>query len=177
MITRISAFATILTRAALLVALLLPQTIPVRAAEPHTVAFLGVRFQNDNETYEPTSNAERARLATVEQIFKDKLTASGRFRFADIGPDLKAKIAAGRELGECSGCEVAYGKEAGSEWVAWIHVQKISNLILNMNIYIADVATAKLVFVKSADIRSNTDESWTRSIDYLLKNYLLPGSY
>jgi hypothetical protein len=28
-------------------------------------------------------------------------------------------------------------------------------------------------FVKSVDIRGNTDQSWTRGLDYLVRNYLL----
>jgi hypothetical protein len=39
----------------------------------------------------------------------------------------------------------------------------------------ADVAAKKLVFVHSVDIRGNTNESWTRGLTYLLKNYLLAG--
>jgi hypothetical protein len=30
----------------------------------------------------------------------------------------------------------------------------------------------KLQFVKSVDIRGNTDESWRRGLDYMLRNYL-----
>jgi hypothetical protein len=40
-----------------------------------------------------------------------------------------------------------------------------------MNLYIADPATDKMVFLKSVDIRGNTDESWSRSLKYLLDNY------
>jgi hypothetical protein len=29
------------------------------------------------------------------------------------------------------------------------------------------------VFARSVDIRGNTDESWRRGLDYLLRNYLL----
>ena len=41
---------------------------------------------------------------------------------------------------------------------------KVSNLILNMNVYLADVASQKMAFVHSVDIRGNTDESWMRSL-------------
>jgi hypothetical protein len=37
----------------------------------------------------------------------------------------------------------------------------------------ADVASRKLTFVHSVDIRGNTDESWKRGLAYLVKNYLL----
>jgi hypothetical protein len=64
----------------------------------------------------------------------------------------------------------------GAEPIAWITVQKVSNLILDMNVYIADVATGKMTFVHSVDIRGNTDQAWTRSLPYLLESYLLPDA-
>jgi|SRR6476660_4284460 Protein of unknown function (DUF2380) len=46
-------------------------------------------------------------------------------------------------------------------------------LILNINLYMEDERTGQLQFAKSVDIRSNTDESWRRGLDYLVHNYLL----
>ena len=166
-------FAAAATALAMTLFTVLPK--PGQATEPRTTAFLGVHFQNDNEMYEPTSVAERNRIARIEEIFKAKLTELGKYRFVDIGPDLKQKISQGQAPGECGGCELDYGKELGTDWVAWINVQKVSNLIVNMNVYVADVATNKMVFIKSVDIRNNSDEGWERAINYLLKNYLLPG--
>lgn len=48
----------------------------------------------------------------------------------------------------------------------------LSNLILNINVYMEDTATGKMEFVKSVDIRGNNDESWRRGLDYLLRYYL-----
>ena len=141
-----------------------------------SVALLGVHLQNDNEMYEPTSDAERARMVTVAEIFKHQLSASERYSIVEVPPDVQSKIAAGRTMGECGGCEIEYGQSLGSEIVAWITVQKISNLILKMNVYMADVQAKKFLFVRSVDLRGNTDESWTRSIRYLIKNYLLAPS-
>lgn len=146
---------------------------PSPTTDPQSVAFLGVRFINDNEGLEPTTDAERARIKKIEQIFKAKLEGSGRYRFVTVPSAIEAKIAAGQPIGGCGGCEVEFGKELGAELIAWITVQKVSNLILNMNVYMADVATEKMTFVRSVDIRGNTDESWTRGLNYLLKNYLL----
>jgi hypothetical protein len=36
-----------------------------------------------------------------------------------------------------------------------------------------DAQTSKTIFIKSVDIRGNTDESWRHGLDYLLRNYLL----
>ena len=138
-----------------------------------SVALLNVQFINDHADLEPTTGAERARLTSIASLFKAKLEASGRYKVVSVPDDVAAKIAAGSELGACGGCEVNYGKQLGADYAAWIVVQKVSDLILNMNVYMADVAAKKLVFVHSVDIRGNTNESWTRGLTYLLKNYLL----
>jgi len=128
-----------------------------------------------NEMYEPTSDAERARLKKVEEAFTQQLANSGRFEVTPVPKAMAAKITAGQTLGECGGCELDYGAALGVDEIAWINVQKVSNLILNLNVYMADVKTQKMTFVRSVDIRGNTDESWVRSVTYLVKNYLLPG--
>ena len=140
-----------------------------------SVALLNVKFLNDHEDLEPTTGAERARLALIATLFKAKLEASGRYTFVSIPADAAAKIAAGPEFGACGGCEFGYGKEVGADIAAWIVVQKVSDLILNINVSMADVPTGKLAFVHSVDIRGNTDDSWTRGLTYLVKNYLLAG--
>lgn len=143
------------------------------SAPAKSVALLSVRLQNDNEELDPTSDAERARLVELGEQFKSHLENSGRFRFVAIPADVKEKIEAGQFIGDCRGCEVEYGKELNSDLIAWITVQKVSNLILNLNVYMGDVATNKMTFVHSVDIRGNTDESWSRSLRYLIQNYLL----
>jgi hypothetical protein len=150
--------------------------VPVAAAPsdpPRSVALLNVQFLNDHGDLEPTTSAERARVALIASLFKAKLEASGRYKFVSIPAEAAGKIAAGPEIGACGGCEFDYGKELGADTAAWIVVQKVSDLILNINVYMADVAAKKMAFVHSVDIRGNTDESWTHGLTYLVKNYLL----
>jgi hypothetical protein len=52
-------------------------------------------------------------------------------------------------------------------------LQKVSNLILNMNVHMAEVKTKKMLLVKSVDVRGNTDDTWVRSLAYLVKNGVL----
>ena len=54
-------------------------------------------------------------------------------------------------------------------------MQKVSNLILNMNVYMADVKSGRMLLTKSVDLRGNTDDSWSRSLRYLVKNTVLPA--
>ena len=147
------------------------------SAEPVArVAFLGVQFLNDHEGDEPTTPAERARLTALAANFQAKLESSGRYSFVATPPATTKKIAEGPVIGSCGGCEYGYAAEAGGDRVAWLVVQKVSNLILNMNVYVGDVAAQKLTFVHSVDIRGNTDETWARGLTYLVKNYLLPAA-
>jgi Protein of unknown function (DUF2380) len=48
-----------------------------------------------------------------------------------------------------------------------------SNLILNINLYMEDVQSGKIEFARSVDIRGNTEESWRRGLDYMLRHYVL----
>jgi Protein of unknown function (DUF2380) len=136
-----------------------------------TVAFFG--FQLINTSLEPTTPAERGRINMLDNVLREQLDHSGRFKIVAIPPDLQRRIAAGPEISGCNGCERGFAKAAGADWAAWGTVQKVSDLILNINVYMDDAATGKMVFVKSVDIRGNTDESWRRGLDYLLQNYLL----
>ncbi|CAA2138329.1 DUF3280 domain-containing protein [Hyphomicrobium sp. ghe19] len=138
---------------------------------PPRLAFLGLRLQNDNEVLEPTTEAERNRISIIEKQFTSSLEAARSYSIVPLTNDIRAKIASGQFVGSCGGCEAEFGKELKADRVAWITVQKVSNLILNMNLYMADPATDKMTFLKSVDIRGNTDESWSRSLKYLLDNY------
>ena len=104
---------------------------------------LNVQFLNDHADLEPTTGAERARIAAIASVFKAKLETSGRYHFVAIPADAASKITAGPEVGACGGCEFVYGKELGADYVAWIVIQKVSDLILNINVYMADVGLEK----------------------------------
>jgi hypothetical protein len=41
-----------------------------------------------------------------------------------------------------------------------------------VNVYMEDAHSKKMEFAKSVDIRGNTDESWQRGLDYMLRHYL-----
>jgi hypothetical protein len=134
------------------------------------VAFFGFRLLNTS--LESTTVAEDRRIHQLDELFRQKLDASGRFRIITIPPDMQKEVAAGPEISNCNGCERDFATRMDADWVAWGTVQKVSNLILNINVYMEDVRTGKLDFIKSVDIRGNTDESWRRGLDYMLRHYL-----
>ena len=80
------------------------------------------------------------------------------------------RLKASYALRACNGCEIDIGKALGAERIALCWVQKVSNLILNVNIEVRSVATGETVYVKSVDIRGNTDETWLRGVRRLVDN-------
>jgi hypothetical protein len=138
--------------------------------ESPRVAFFG--FTLINTSLEPTSAVEATRLRMLDDLLREKLDASGRFRMIAISPEFQKKIATGPEIRNCNGCERDFAKSIAADQAAWGTLQKVSNLILIINLYMVDVETGNVKFARSVDIRGNTDESWRRGLDYLLRHYL-----
>lgn len=118
---------------------------------------------------------EQGRLMRAGDQLRKALTESGRFVVLDIAPVNAA--AHGSNLQACGGCDVQYAQTLGADLAITGVVQKVSNLILNMNIYLRDVHTGRLITPMTADLRGNTDESWSRAMNYLLRNRLLAPNY
>ncbi len=68
----------------------------------------------------------------------------------------------------CNGCELDIGRALDADVVILCWVQKVSNLILNINIEVKDVASGNTLYTKSVDLRSNSDNSWLRGIRYMV---------
>ena len=134
------------------------------------VAFFG--FQLINTSPQPTTPEETQRIRMLDDMFQQKLNASGRFKMVSIPVELRNKIAGAAEISNCNGCERDFALEAGADWAAWGTVQKVSNLILNINVYMENAHAKKMEFAKSVDIRGNTNKSWQRGLDYMLRHYL-----
>jgi hypothetical protein len=135
------------------------------------VIFFG--FDLINTSLEPPNPLEDRRLQMLDDLFRQKLDASGRFEIVAIPPDMQKQIADGPAIRNCNGCQRDFAKKIGADRAAWGTVQKVSNLILNINVYMEDAQTGTLNFSKSVDIRGNTDESWRRGLEYMLRHYVL----
>jgi hypothetical protein len=114
---------------------------------------------------------ETVRLTKMSPILRDKLAASGRYDIIPLGAEEATAKAA--NLQSCGGCDVAIAKKLGADLAITGTVQKVSELILNINIYVRDTKTGELLNAYSADVRNNTDESWMRGLSYLIRNRLL----
>ena len=114
---------------------------------------------------------EFTRVDHLAPRLREALAASGRYSIAPT--DAVDARAHAQNLQACGGCDRELAREAGADLSITGQVQKVSNLILNMNIYTRDVASGKIIAVASADMRGNTEESWARALDWLIRNRLL----
>jgi Protein of unknown function (DUF2380) len=128
----------------------------------------------EGETNGPRAD-EQARLVRVSDQLRRRLAESGRFTLLDITP--VASEARANNLQACGGCDTSLARRVGAELAITGTVQKVSNLILNMNIYVRDVSSGATIAAMSADMRGNTDESWSRTLDWLVRNRLLAPGY
>jgi Protein of unknown function (DUF2380) len=124
---------------------------------------------------EGEDNGERAdqtaRLKLIDKQLIDLLKADGRYEPVNTA-GIDADIQKERPIYKCNGCEDGLGKKAGAKLAFVCTVQKVSNLILNINLYVRDVEAEKTLREMSVDLRGNTDETWTRGLRYLVKNRL-----
>jgi hypothetical protein len=157
-------------------ALMLMISVPALADPPHVAVFDFelVDTSLQGEVDGPRTD-ERARLMRVGDQLRKELSESGKFHLLDISPVNAA--AHGSNLQSCGGCDVRYAQQLGADLAITGVVQKVSNLILNINIYLRDIHTGQLIASMSADMRGNTDESWSRATSYLIRNRLLAPNY
>jgi hypothetical protein len=114
---------------------------------------------------------EARRLVLVTQELRQLVARDGGYELVQL-TGLEPEIARAQPLRKCNGCEADLARQIGAEVAITGTVQKFSNLILNLNIYVQDAASGKLARAMSVDVRGNTDESWLRGLRWLVANRL-----
>ena len=147
-----------------------------QAAEPKLAIFdFELRDSSLDGEIQGARADEHARLLRISDQLRNELRQSGRYQLLDMAA---LNVAAqSKNLQACGGCDVDLAKTVGADLVMTGEVQKISNLILNMRIYLRDAHTGQLLTAANADMRGNTDESWSRTTSYLVRNRLLAPHY
>lgn len=160
-----------------LVALALLAAVSVCPAKAETepmklAAVMDFELIDDMRAYETPEvlAAQDRRILLISDALRKDLERRGMYRIADNSTvstmitDLKLR----QTLRNCNGCEIDIGRALASDVVVIGWVQKVSNLILNINIEVRDVGSGEMLYVKSVDLRSNTDRSWLRGIRFMV---------
>lgn len=151
---------------------------PVRAqpgsqtGSGRSLAVLDVELVDDQEN-PLTRAAQELRLARAGAQLRAELAARQLYRVVDETPSAPLQRTLRSQqafLYRCDDCADQVGTQLGVELVMTPWVQKVSELILNLNVQIYDVKAGKVAFTKSVDMRGNNDESWTRAVSFLVRD-------
>ena len=160
---------------ALLSAWVMPlQAQPASSADASLRSIAVLEFELVDEQNNPlTKAAQEVRLRNAALQLQRELTLKKLYRVVDPTPSqaLQRTLRAQQEyLHRCDDCAEQIGKLLGVDLVMATWVQKVSELILNLNVQIYDVKAQKVVFSKSVDMRGNDDVSWGRAVPYLVRD-------
>lgn len=132
------------------------------------VAFFGIILLDSSLQSSGDGNAaEQARIGLLEDLVRDRFAEAG-YELLDIDP-VRHEIDRVVNPAKCYGCDTRAAKKLGADYALVGEVQKVSNLILAMNLQMRDAETGNLVKGRVVDIRGNTDDSWLRGMRYILK--------
>lgn len=155
-----------------IIALLMMGFAPARAEAPKAAVFDFELMDTslEGEMQGPRQD-EQQRLLLVSEQLRKSIQDSGRYAIVDIAPVMSA--AHNSNLQACGGCDVQMARQLGADLAITGVVQNISTLILSMRIYLRDAHSGTLIAVLGADLRGDTDESWSRTMAWLVHNRLL----
>lgn len=148
---------------------------PAAAAGPRqgkSAAFFGITWLDISTEGEINGlrSGETARLANTQAQVADALRASG-LALVDLAP-VAGEFNGVRNPADYDGCDARMAHRLGADFSVVSEIQKVSNLILSMNVVVRDAATGDEVRGLSVDIRGNTDESWQRGVRFILTRIL-----
>ncbi len=114
---------------------------------------------------------QTARLKLISDELRSLIRQAGRFEIVDIAP-AQARIAKEGPLIYCNGCDGTIAHDLGAHLALTGLVYKVSNLILEIHLYVRDTNSGRIVAKMSSSIRGNTDESWLHGIRWMYRNRL-----
>lgn len=163
---------TLLPIAVLLIALAAPPPAASAAAPVKAAVF---PFVFHDSSPEPPQPAELARLHEIDAQLRQLLARSGRYEPVSIAPVIRQAQA--QALDSCQTCAVALARQLGAQVAVVGWVQKVSNLILNINVVMLAVPSGRTIAFGGVSIRGNTDLSWSRGLHSAVVNQLLEPAH
>ena len=143
---------------------------PASVAEPARVAVFPVELLDTSGEGPRPGQAEK--LATLSRLLREELAASGRYAAVDLAP-FAAEIGRESPLYRCGGCQLGLARRAGARYAVDVIVRKMSTLVQEMALIVADVEEDRIAAFHSVSIRNDSEEAWRRGLLYLLRNRLL----
>ena len=149
---------------ALLIVLLLP-VFPAYAAT--RAAVFDIELQDTSG--EPNTPAQAERIRATTEALRNELEETGKYEALDLSAD-RDRIAKLGYQRSCVTCFMDVARERGADVAVFGTVNKISTLILSMDIKVLSVETGKEVARGIADIRGDNDRAWLRGMQWLVQH-------
>jgi hypothetical protein len=149
-----------------------PEANTQRHEFPSKLVVLDVELSGDRGGPE-LAPEHRARLNLATTELRERLSHTGLYELVDSTPaqstidELKSRYL---YLHDCNGCDLDLGRQLGADQVLVAWVDRVSALILSLTYEIHDVATGQITARKSFGFRGDNDTSWTRAIDYMVRD-------
>lgn len=134
------------------------------------VAFFGLAFIDTSTegAYDGVRADQTARLTMLEEYTRAAFAERG-FDLVDLAP-VRAEIGRIANPADCNGCAADMAAKLGADYAVVGEVQKVSNLILSINLVVSAASDGAYVRGLAVDIRGNNDVSWRRGMRYILRN-------
>jgi hypothetical protein len=158
--------------AAIVAILLLPGPSEAQEA-PRRVAVFDVEFWDTSGEGEQPEQA--ARLAMLGALLRDRLADRSDYAMVDLAP-VRPEIEARRPLFRCGGCQLEIARKAGAGCALNVIVRKMSTLVQEIALILADVERDEVVAFHSVSIRNNSDDAWRQGLLYIL-DHRLPAPF
>jgi hypothetical protein len=117
---------------------------------------------------------ETQRLVLITEELRKLAARDAGYEVLDLS-GLAGDIAKAAPLHQCNGCDVDLARRVGAEIAIMGTVRKVSNLVLEVHLFVTDVKDGKLTKVHRVELRGNTDETWLRGVRRLVANHLGGG--
>ncbi|WP_458438730.1 DUF3280 domain-containing protein [Methylorubrum extorquens] len=140
-------------------------------AEPPKAAVFD--FQLANLGAQTPTDEDQARLGPLTDLLRQQLQESGRYQIVSTDA-VRAEVEKSSDLRKCGGCAEDFARKLKADVAITGEIQKVSNLILNINVYVKDLKADTPEQAYSVDIRGNNDTSFDRGVKYLVKNNMPP---
>ncbi|WP_424932574.1 DUF2380 domain-containing protein [Amaricoccus macauensis] len=134
-------------------------------ATADTLAVMPVMFLDTSGEDEDQSAAHAARLAAMGDALVRDLAADYDAVVLIPEGDLQARCP-----GEAPDCLVGLARAAEADVALFAAVLKTSTLIMRMYVNVVDVAQGQVITQRELNFRGDTDESWQRAEQFLVRN-------
>jgi len=118
------------------------------------------------------SPEETARLQRMTALARELLAQSGLFDIVDGSASTDQRVK-DHWLRKCNGCDADIARALGADLSFVCFFRKISVMEQNLDIRIRNARTGELAHAAQADLRGETDQSWSRALKFVIKYQLV----